>query len=190
MGLEDLIQAMRPVAAAHPDALLLIGGKGHREAALRAEAAALGLDAHVRFLGFVADDDLPALYRAADLNLVPTVALEGFGLTTVEALAAGTPSMVTPVGGLPETMRPLSPDLVFEATGPAAIGRGLDRFLRGAFTVPDAETCRRAARRYEGGRIAAEIAAVYREAVALHAGARRIASHGGARQAPRGAVRR
>ncbi len=172
MGLDDLVRAMRTVADRHPDVLLLIGGKGHKAEALQAEAASLGLGEHVRFLGFVPDDDLPLLYRAADLNLVPTVALEGFGLTTVEALAAGTPSMVTPVGGLPETMRPLSPHLVFEATGAEAIARGLGRFLGGAFPVPDAETCRIASRRYEGGRIAAEIASVYREAVLIHGGAR------------------
>ena len=171
MGLDDLVRAMRKVADRHPDVLLLIGGKGHKAEALQAEATALGLGAHVRFLGFVPDDDLPALYRAADLNLVPTIALEGFGLTTVEALAAGTPSMVTPVGGLPETMRPLSPDLVFEATGADAIARGLDRFLSGAFAVPDSQACRLASRRYEGGRIAGEIAAVYREAVLIRAGA-------------------
>ncbi len=172
MGLDDLVSAMKPVAAAHPDALLLIGGKGRNEAALRAQVASLGLGEHVRFLGFVADDDLPVLYRAADLNLVPTVSLEGFGLTTVEALAAGTPSMVTPVGGLPETMRPLSPDLVFRSTGDAAIARGLDDALAGRIVLPDAETCRVAARRYEGGRIAREVAAVYREAVGARSAAR------------------
>ena len=42
-------------------------------------------------LGFVPDEDLPLAYRAANFSIVPTVALEGFGLITIESLAAGTP---------------------------------------------------------------------------------------------------
>ena len=50
--------------------------------------------------------------------------LEGFGLTTIESLASGTPVIVTPVGGLPEAVAPLSPELVLEAGGFQALGAG------------------------------------------------------------------
>ncbi len=164
MGLDRLIAAMPEVARAVPDVLLMIGGRGPEEAALRAQVAALGLAAHVRFLGFLPDDDLPLAYRAAEINVVPTLALEGFGLITAEALAAGTPSMVAPVGGLPEVVGDLSPDLIFRSAAPADIAAGLVAGLRGTLKLPDAAACRAYARaRYGADHAAAAVAAVYRE---------------------------
>ena len=63
--------------------------------------------------------------------MVPTVALEGFGLITVESLSAGTPVLVTPVGGLPEAVAGLSQDLVLPSTGANAIADGIDGALSG-----------------------------------------------------------
>lgn len=165
MGLENLIAAMRAVADAHPEALLCIGGKGQLAPVLAAQVASLGLADHVKLLGFIPDDALPLAYRASDLNLVPTLALEGFGLTAVEALGAGTPSMVTPIGGLPEIVRPLAPALVLRSSAPDDIASGLLDFLEGRIDVPDAAACRSHAARYAPDRIAAEIAAIYREVV-------------------------
>lgn len=111
-GVDRLIEAMPEVAARHPGVMLHVGGTGPLLPSLTGRVRALGLDDHVTFHGYVSDDDLPLFYRAADFNVLPTTALEGFGLTVVEALAAGTPSLVTPIGGLPEVVRPLAPDLV------------------------------------------------------------------------------
>ncbi len=164
MGLDRLIAAMAEVVRAEPDALLMIGGRGHREEALRAQAVSLGLERHVRFLGFVPDEDMPLAYRAAEVNVVPSVALEGFGLTTVEALATGTPSLVTPVGGLPEVVSALSPDLVFASAVAGDIAEQLVAVLRGAVRLPDEAACRGyASSRYDPVHSAACIAAVYRE---------------------------
>jgi glycosyltransferase involved in cell wall biosynthesis len=106
---------MRTVRRIHPEVLLLIAGKGPLHDALSARIEDLGLQRHVRLLGYVPDADLALAYRAADLSVVPTVALEGFGLITVESLAAGTPVLVTPVGGLPETVQALAPNLILPA---------------------------------------------------------------------------
>ena len=100
MGLDNLIRAMPEVTRRVPEALLMIAGRGPQRSELDAQVAALGLADNVRFLGFIADDDLPLVYRAADIAVMPSRELEGFGLTAVEALAAGTPVLVTPVGGL------------------------------------------------------------------------------------------
>lgn len=64
-----------------------------------------GLDDHVTMPGFVPAEDLPALYRAADLFAVPSLE-EGFGMTAIEAMAAGTPVVGTRVGALPEIIEP------------------------------------------------------------------------------------
>lgn len=163
MGLEFLIEAMTEVVRHYPDALLMIAGRGPLRDELTALIAARGLDRNVRLLGFVSDEDLPRAYRAADLSVVSTQALEGFGLIAVESLAAGTPAIVTPVGGLPEVSAPLAPALVFEGKGPEAIAAGLVNALIGR-GIPDAATCRNYAAAFDWPIIAARVTAAYREA--------------------------
>jgi glycosyltransferase involved in cell wall biosynthesis len=164
MGLDRLIDAMVDVVRADPAVLLMIVGRGDQDAALREQIANAGLSAHVRMLGFLPDNALPLAYRAAEINVVPTVALEGFGLTAAEALAAGTPSMVAPVGALPEVIGDLSPDLVFRSSAPSDIASGLIGALKGTRALPDAASCRAfACRRYSLARAAAAVASVYRE---------------------------
>jgi len=129
MGLDSLLRAMAIVKARRPDALLLIGGIGSLAELLKAQSHALGLEAHVKFLGFLPDEALPRYYQAADAFVLPTRELEGFGLVTVEALACGTPVLGTPVGATPEILRPLSSSLIFGGTSPEMLAAGLERFL-------------------------------------------------------------
>ncbi|RDK03664.1 glycosyltransferase family 4 protein [Paraburkholderia lacunae] len=166
MGLDDLVDAMFVVKQAVPDVLLVIAGKGPMEEPLRGRIMARGLEQQVRLAGFVPDDALPLWYRAADVTVVPTVALEGFGLTTIESLAAGTPVLVTPVGGLPEAVAPLSPDLVLPSGGYHAIGCGVAEALLGVRAMPDAGACRDYARKhFDHPVVAAQVAEVYRDAI-------------------------
>ena len=138
MGLDNLLEAMRRLTARWPSALLLIGGDGSLRAELEARSRALGLDANVRFLGFVPDADLPRYYQAADLFVLPTRELEGFGLVTVEALACGTPVLGTPVGATPEILKALSPSLILSSTAPKVIAEELERFLADQQRDPNA----------------------------------------------------
>jgi glycosyltransferase involved in cell wall biosynthesis len=121
MGLDTLIQSMAILRRQAPQTLLLIGGAGSLRNDLESLTASLGLNEHVRFLGFVPDEQLPLYYQAADFFILPTRELEGFGLVTVEALACGTPVLGTPVGGTPEILRPLRSDLLFADINPDAI---------------------------------------------------------------------
>ena len=98
MGLDRLIAAMPAVVAEHPDVLLLIGGQGPERQRLGQLIESLKLQGHIRLVGFIPDEQLAASYQASDLFVLPTIALEGFGLVTVEALASGTPVIGTPVG--------------------------------------------------------------------------------------------
>jgi glycosyltransferase involved in cell wall biosynthesis len=164
MGLDLLIDALPAIVKAHPDVLLYIGGKGHMREELERRVADYGLGDHVRFLGFVSEELLPLAYRAADLNIVPTRAWEGFGLVAAEAIAAGTPSLVTPVGGLPEVVAPLSQALVFRSVSSGDIGGGIIEALSGAANIPDASCCRTfAAAHFSSRLMASRTAAVYRE---------------------------
>jgi glycosyltransferase involved in cell wall biosynthesis len=144
MGLSELLRAMPAVRAAHPGVRLVVAGNGPLAATLRAETAALDLAAAVRFAGFVPEAELAAFYGAADLFVIPSRALEGFGLVTLESLACGTPVAGTPVGATPELLAPLDPALVFDGASSGAIAHGLVRALaRG-----DAEALRARCRAY------------------------------------------
>lgn len=166
MGLGGLIAAMPATLQASPKALLLIGGEGLILAELQAEVAKRNLSNSVRFLGYVKEDDLPYLYRAADVNVVPTLALEGFGLVAAEAMAAGTPSMVTPIGGLPDIVSGLAPGLIFRSSAVADLASGLIAALRGNMQLPDSEACVNHIRaNFTSTLMAERTAAVYRELV-------------------------
>jgi glycosyltransferase involved in cell wall biosynthesis len=108
MGIEELLHALTRLA----EAKLVVIGTGVSESALRRLTASLGLEKRVQFIGRVDDDDLRTWYAAADVVAVPTIAYEGFGLVTAEALACGTPVVATAVGASPELLDPLDPDLV------------------------------------------------------------------------------
>lgn len=167
MGLETLISAMSELRRRVPDVLLLIAGKGALSGELEARVRSEGLEKHVRLLGFVPDKDLPTAYRAADLSVVPTVALEGFGLVAVESLATGTPVLVTPVGGLPEVVGDLSDDLVLPGSGAEDLLEGIEAALTGNVALPEAQACQDYARaRYDWPVIAARTREVYAEALA------------------------
>jgi glycosyltransferase involved in cell wall biosynthesis len=166
MGLENLISAISEVRRRVPEVLLLIAGKGALYEELKAQVWSLGLENSIRFLGFVSDENLPTVYRAADLSIVPTVALEGFGLVAAESLAAGTPVLVTSVGGLPEVVSELSADLVLSGSDVGSLTEGLEAALNGELILPDAEACRNYARvRYDWPVVAARVQEVYTEAL-------------------------
>jgi glycosyltransferase involved in cell wall biosynthesis/SAM-dependent methyltransferase len=149
MGLDELIHAVERLRRRCPDTLLVIGGAGSLHAELEALVTRLGVADHVRFLGFVPEGALARCYQAADVFVLPTQALEGFGLVTVEALACGTPVLGTPVGATPEILIPLDKSLVFSGTTAAAMADDLARFLDNAAHDPTAaEALRHACRLY------------------------------------------
>ncbi|RKP45317.1 glycosyltransferase family 4 protein [Pararobbsia silviterrae] len=190
MGIEDLIDSFRQVRHTVPDALLVIVGGGVLKDELAARVAQHGLENHVRLLGRIEDDVLPLVYRAADLSIVPTVALEGFGLTTVESLAAGTPVLVTPVGGLPEAVSGLSQDLVLPNFGANALAAGIVDALRGHLRLPSADACHAYARTgFDVPVKAARTAKVYQEAVRVF-GEQHSARRGGRRSRDAAMMRR
>jgi glycosyltransferase involved in cell wall biosynthesis len=147
-----------------PEVLLIVAGNGPLSGALRGLVRLRGLENNVRLVGFVPEQDLPIAYRAANLTVVPSAAFEGFGLVVVESIAAGTPVLVTPVGGLPEVVRDLSPELVLPAAGVGPLAEGLVAALTGDLPLPNAEVCRAyALAHYDWPAIAARVREVYAE---------------------------
>ncbi len=102
-----LIDAFSVVAPRIPAArlYLAVGGNELNPAEqkilddLKAQVTALGLADRVNFSGFVAEEDLADHYRAADVFVLSS-RYEPFGMTAIEAMACGTPTVVTTHGGL------------------------------------------------------------------------------------------
>ena len=164
MGLENLISAIAIVRQQHPDVLLLIAGKGAIADALRSQIQELQLEDHVKLLGFVSDQDLAISYRAAELTIVPTVSLEGFGLIVIESLAAGTPVLGTPIGGIPEILRSLSSDLILESSETKHLAEGMIEALSGQRQMPSAAACQAYIKQnYDWQAIAHQIKSVYEQ---------------------------
>lgn len=83
--------------------LVLGGGDWHGAEVIRARAAASRFSADIRFLGFVPDAELPALYQAAEAMVYPSL-FEGFGLPPIEAMACGCPVICSVRGALGEVV--------------------------------------------------------------------------------------
>ncbi len=106
-GYDLLIDAFSVVATRIPDATLHLAVGGTALDAneqtildeLKAQAVALGLADRVKFSGFVADADLADHYRSADAFVLSS-RYEPFGMTAIEAMACGTPTVITTHGGL------------------------------------------------------------------------------------------
>ena len=96
-----LIRAFRPVAMRLPHNIAFAGGKGWLDEGMKSEVERQGLNERVRFTGFVADEDLPALYCGASLLAFPSL-YEGFGLPILEAMACGLPCIISDASSLPE----------------------------------------------------------------------------------------
>ncbi len=111
MGIDSAIAAAARLRAEGMKLVLAVAGSGPDRERLERQAGAFGLADTVRFLGHVPEQDLPHLYRTADLFLLPTRALEGFGLATLEALACGTPVLGTRVGATAELLARFTPEI-------------------------------------------------------------------------------
>jgi glycosyltransferase involved in cell wall biosynthesis len=121
MGLENLINAIKIVIKNVPDISLIIGGDGVLKSELIKLSRKLNLKGYIKFAGFIPEKQLPDYYNMADLFVLPTKELEGFGLVTLEALASGLPVVGTPVGGTEEILGKFDSRFVFKGTDPESM---------------------------------------------------------------------
>jgi phosphatidylinositol alpha-1,6-mannosyltransferase len=107
-GFDTAIRAVAALRDRRPDLVLAISGRGRDDARLHRLAAEL--DAPVRFLGRVSNEDLPRLYGCADVFTMlcrtrwAGLEQEGFGIVFVEAAACGVPQVAGDSGGAAEAV--------------------------------------------------------------------------------------
>ncbi len=102
-GVDTLLDAFPAILDRRPSTRLVIAGTGPHEDHLRGRAAAMGLGGRVHFAGYLDDRGRNLLYGWATTAVVPSY-YEPFGLTALEAMAAGAPLVVSDTGGLAEVV--------------------------------------------------------------------------------------
>jgi len=115
--------------AAIPGATLVYAGDGSERNRLEQQVARLGIQSQVRFLGFVNQSKLPALYASADLMVLPSE-YEPFAVVVNEAMCCGCPVIVSDrVGAARDLVAPVRPEFVFPAGDVAALAKTLQLAL-------------------------------------------------------------
>lgn len=129
MGLGNLILAMQEIVKSWPEVLLLIAGDGPMRQELAFAIFKNKLEQNIKMLGKITDEELKLYYRAADVFVLPTLAYEGLGLATLEALASGLPALGTNIGATPEILNQLDPELVIPDGSPKIMAKKIMWFL-------------------------------------------------------------
>lgn len=102
MGLETLVDACQLLAQRGVKFRTLIGGGGPLRESLQERITAAGLHERVMLLGRLPEEQIADCYAAADCFVLPTKALECFGLIVLEAFACNTPVIASNVAAIPE----------------------------------------------------------------------------------------
>jgi glycosyltransferase involved in cell wall biosynthesis len=132
-NLSGLVRAYRRMMerGADPPPLVMTGAENPAERdqdsrPLREEIARAGLEGHVHFTGWVAEEDLPYLLSGAELLVMPSL-YEGFGLPALEAMACGTPVVASNAGAVPEVVGDAA--ILVDPTDVGALAEAIHRVL-------------------------------------------------------------
>jgi 1,2-diacylglycerol 3-alpha-glucosyltransferase len=126
--LDVLIEAI-PRVLTRCDAHFRIGGEGVQLPGLKARVRLLGLEGRVSFSGYVPADELPAVYKSADV-FVMTSPVELQSITTLEAVASGLPIVAVKAGALPELVDPNKNGRLVAPGDSVALAEALIELLR------------------------------------------------------------
>ncbi len=102
-GPDYFIRAAKRVLEYRPNTLFVVSGSGDMERQMIRQAADSGIGDKVIFAGFLRGEELNAVYRSADLYVMPSVS-EPFGITPLESLANGTPVLISKQSGVSEVL--------------------------------------------------------------------------------------
>jgi len=129
-GVDLLVQAFAWLRRKHPELRLVVAGDGAYKEALMQLADALGQREAIEFVGFVSEETALRMRIAADLFVLPTRALEGFGLVTAEANVCGCPVVATPAGANEEVAGRIAENIVAARIDPDSLADAIEEGLR------------------------------------------------------------
>ena len=139
MGLDTLIDAGvdraqrgRGAPDSRPDRIAVMAR--YVPSSLEKRVCDLQLEETVKFLGRLPEEQIPLCYAAADCFVLPTRALECFGLIVLESFAAGTPVIASRVAAIPELAQIQGDNWLFEPGNPADLADRMEAFLTGRLT--------------------------------------------------------
>ncbi len=157
-GFQYLISAMKEVVKVRKDVLCFIGGSGPLKGELEKQIKDLGLQEHVKLLGFVSDEELGYWMNAADLFVLSSLS-EGNPTVMFEALGVGLPFVGTRVGGVPEIIISEDYGLLCEPANPKDLA---EKILIALEKEWDREKIRKYAEQFTWETIAKRTLEVYR----------------------------
>jgi glycogen synthase len=163
-GFHLALDALAPIVRRRGDVRFVVAGTGTAEAELKRQARRLRLTRHGTFLGWVGDDMLHALYRIAEVCIVPSI-YEPFGIVALEAMASSCLCVVADTGGLREVVPDdASVGLRFRSRDPVSLQATLEQVLTDdalrAQVVADA---REHVLRFDWAEVARRTAGIYSE---------------------------
>jgi glycosyltransferase involved in cell wall biosynthesis len=167
-GVDVLLKAFSMIT--NPDAILLIVGDGDLKERYRERAKLLGVAEKTVFAGKYANEDLPPIYRTADVSVLPSFPPESFGLVLIEALACGTPVIASNLPGVRTVVRDGEDGFLVPPGDPAALAARLETLLGN----PDRTRamgeigCRRVQACYAWPKVVERLEGVYQAVVSKH----------------------
>jgi len=163
-NVEGLIDALAGIPAERRPVLVVPGYATEHEPALRERARTAGVEAAVRFPGWLPRADVEGLWRACTAHVLPSF-YEGFGLPVLEAMARGVPGACSDRASMPEVAGDAA--LLFDPSDPAAIRAAIERLLGDAALRERLRSAGLArAAEFSWERCARETAAVYARVLA------------------------
>ncbi len=125
-GVEHFVEAARNL----PGVQFLVAGEGTSLEAMERLAESLDVADRVRFLGRVSQDNLPGVYAACDIFVLPSVSrLEAFGIVALEAMATGKPVVVADIPGVREVIEDGREGLLADPVNPQDLAEKIRRLL-------------------------------------------------------------
>lgn len=128
-GMNYLIKAFKMVLGKYPEAQLKIAGQGSEEKNLKKLAKDLDIENNVKFLDYVADEDMPDFYKNIDIFALTPIRRESFGMVAAEAGACAKPSVVTNISGLKEVVKNNETGLVVDIKDIKAVAFALIKLI-------------------------------------------------------------
>lgn len=125
-GISDILYACQILKKRRPDIPIYvhIAGKGDQEQELKELACFLGIEAYVKWLGFISQEEAASEWANMDCALILSKS-ESFGVSAVEAQACGIPVIITDIPGLKEATSPNKSSIVVPVNNPEAVAKEL-----------------------------------------------------------------